>query len=487
MLRRFVFGYHLPRMGASVACPSENTLLALAAGTLAGPSRAAAVAHLDSCSSCRVLFSAALDELHDGDVPAQHACLGMFPEGAIVAERYRVTRYLGRGGMGVVYAAHDTLLGVPIAIKCVSPTVASGTDEVRHLCRELRHGRRVSHVNVCRVFDVGTHRPAAEGRDAGQPQAFMTMELLEGETLGARLRRERRLPLATVHELLRQIAAGLDAAHREGVIHRDLKPDNIFLVPHGETIRVVITDFGLARTFGASLASSVSSMKGMVGTAAYASPEQIEGRPVTPASDIYSLGVVLYELITGQLPFAGPSAMATAALRLVEAPPSPAGLVPDLPQVWDLAILRCLERAPERRFPTAPALLAALELGAPPPVVRRRSLPWRRIAIAGGALGIGLGLAGAQAVRPSAPPSAVPVVMPAPPPIAAAPPEVTPAAVAAPADITPPPPPAREPVRRRARQIETTRAAETKAPTPSHAPAAPTPPTNQRDDVLNPF
>jgi serine/threonine protein kinase len=214
---------------------------------------------------------------------------GSFSDNQIIAHRYRIVRKIGQGGMGEVYEAIDTELGDRIALKTMRPDITGGVKDVTNLIQELQLARKITHPNVCRLYDVGRHR------ESGVETVFLTMELLTGQTLAARLketgpfRPEDCLPIAT------QLATALDAAHASGVIHRDLKPANIMISEHD---RVVITDFGVARQY--SNQTSLTNTAQVVGTPAYMAPEQLAGRHATTASDIYSLGAVLYEALTGK-------------------------------------------------------------------------------------------------------------------------------------------------------------------------------------------
>src|SRR6185436_15439837 len=224
--------------------------------------------------------------------------------------------------------------------------------------REIQLARRVTHPNVCRIFDVSHHQP--EGNAAGV--IFLTMELLQGETLAERLRRTGPLSPQAALPIVRQISDALHAAHQVGVVHRDLKPGNVVLVEGRGGVRAVVTDFGLARREKGEDPRGVTltGAAGVVGTPAYLAPEQVEGKESTPAVDIYALGIVLYEMLTGTVPFLGDNALSTAVKRLQEAPPSPRVHVPGLAANWEAATLRCLARDPAARFATAPDLVEAL-------------------------------------------------------------------------------------------------------------------------------
>src|SRR5271157_2837006 len=209
---------------------------------------------------------------------------GRFLPGALVAGRYRIVALLGRGGMGEVYRADDLSLGQPVALKFL-PEFASDEQTLERFRNEVRIARRISHPNVCRVFDIGQT----------EDLIFFTMEYIDGEDLGSLLRRIGRLPGDKAAEIAGKICAGVAAAHDKGILHRDLKPANVMLDGHGE---VLITDFGLA-----GVAHEITDVRS--GTPAYMAPEQLAGEEVTFKSDIYSLGLVLYEVFTGKAAFDG--------------------------------------------------------------------------------------------------------------------------------------------------------------------------------------
>jgi len=207
---------------------------------------------------------------------------GRFVPGAMVADRYRIVALLGRGGMGEVYRAEDLKLSQVLAIKFLPEKLSQDPAALARFHSEVRIARQVSHPNVCRVFDIGD----AEGIP------FLTMEYVDGEDLSSVVRRIGRLPQDKAAEVSRQICAGLAAAHERGVIHRDLKPSNVMLDGAG---KARITDFGLA-----SVAASIEGAAARAGTPAYMAPEQLSGKEVTTKSDIYSLGLVMYEIVTGR-------------------------------------------------------------------------------------------------------------------------------------------------------------------------------------------
>jgi eukaryotic-like serine/threonine-protein kinase len=290
----------------------------------------------------------------------------VFRTGEVVAFRFRIVSYLARGGMGELYEAEDLELHERVALKTILSNIADDERSILLFKREVHLARQVTHANVCRIFDVFRHRPAGDRGRAGEV-VFLAMELLHGETLADRLARDGRLPTADVLPIMRQMAAGLAAAHRAGVVHRDFKSHNVMLVeptPPDRDPRAVITDFGLARRSTHDDRTSMALLTDtpeISGTPAYMAPEQVEGGAVTPATDIYAFGVVLFEMVTGTWPFMAETPLRTAVKRLQEPPPSPRTHVPDLDPVWEETILRCLARAPADRFATIGDVAVALE------------------------------------------------------------------------------------------------------------------------------
>ena len=213
--------------------------------------------------------------------------------GEQLAGRFNVVRFLARGGMGEVYEAFDAVLQERVALKTLSLTTLDDAKSVEMLLAEVRLARRVTHRNVCRILELGLHHKR------GESIPFLTMEFLEGETLGARLRRTGQLSSNQTAYICEQLVAGLGAIHRASIVHRDFKSDNVMLVPDAPDVeRAVVMDFGLAR----AMTTPLSGIRVAVGTPPYMAPEQIEGKPATPAFDIYALGVVMVELLTGRLP-----------------------------------------------------------------------------------------------------------------------------------------------------------------------------------------
>ena len=281
--------------------------------------------------------------------PGSRARPPRFLSGERIAGRFRAVRLLGPGGTAHVYEADDLQLGLRVALKVLRPERSRSELAARRLRTEVLLARKVTHPNVCRIFDLFLH-PSAAGE-----VPVIAMELLAGETLKDRLRRGPLSP-AEALPLVRQMAEALDAAHRVGIAHLDFKSGNVMLVPTPGGPRAVVTDFGLAR----STAGPEGAPRPMVGTPAYMAPEQVLGEETSPAADLYALGIVLYEMVTGALPFQGDTSPEIARKRLEGPPPRPSLRVPSLPPVWDDVILRCLERDPARRFATAGDVAAAL-------------------------------------------------------------------------------------------------------------------------------
>ena len=271
---------------------------------------------------------------------------GRFLPGTMFAGRYRVVGLLGRGGMGEVYRADDLKLGQPVALKFLPGDVERDPDRLARFMTEVRLSLRVTHPNVCRVFDVGQI----------EQRHFLSMEYVDGEDLASLLRRIGRLPEDKAIEIARQLCAGLAAAHEEGVLHRDLKPANIMIDGRG---RAKIADFGLA---GAT--AGISGGEARAGTPQYMAPEQVAGHELSERTDLYALGLVLYEIFTGKRAFEIKSLDDLERLK-TSTPTSPSSHVSGLNPLVERAILRCLESDPAKRPPSADALAAALPGGDP--------------------------------------------------------------------------------------------------------------------------
>ena len=287
-------------------------------------------------------------------------------ESLLLAERFFIVRYIAGGGMGDVYEAEDQELHERVAVKTIRPEILAQPNAMARFKREVQLARRVTHPNVCRIFDLFRHKPE-RGSERGEI-VFISMELLRGETLSARLKKGKRMSVSEALPLIAQMGAALAAAHDAGIVHRDFKPGNVLLVGgSGEgSERAVVTDFGLARqSLAPAEAASLSTVsfatgQGFLGTPAYMAPEQLEGQPATNASDIYALGLVVYEMITGEKAFVGENQIASAFKRLTEAPRPLRSFAPDLSPASESVILRCLARDPAHRFASAREVATAL-------------------------------------------------------------------------------------------------------------------------------
>jgi serine/threonine protein kinase len=342
-----------------------------------------------------------------------------FLPGQLVAERFRIVRFLAEGGMGEVYEAFDTVQNETVALKTIRQTILDDEEAERRLVRESQLARKVSHSNVCRIYDL-FHHTVRSGNSEARIQ-FLTMELLSGETLSQRLRRlgpltvERALPIA------RQIAGALKAAHDVGVVHRDLKPDNVILVSTKRGVRPVVTDFGLARENKvfeglpksargdllwilhglqadeglepkralARLAkrarrqmvalglvsddeTALTELGRIMGTPAYMSPEQARGDRADERSDLWSFGVVFYQMLTGKLPYRPESSFRGLIRKLTARRRTPSALRRRVPSPVRRVIYRCLEVSRLDRYQTADDLISDLDSAASKPSPRAR-------------------------------------------------------------------------------------------------------------------
>jgi serine/threonine protein kinase len=280
--------------------------------------------------------------------------------------RYRVLQVLGSGGMGVVFRAEDVVLRRPVALKVLLPVLAANPGNRQRFLREAQAAAKLEHDHVVTIYEVDEVR--------GVP--YLAMQLLQGETLEARLRRLRRLPVAEVVRIGQQTALALAVAHERGLVHRDIKPANIFL--EGAGGRVKLLDFGLARGMCDDVRLTQSGA--MIGSPGYMAPEQVRGGAPQPGSDLFSLGCVLYRCCTARLPFQGPDALAILAALATDTPPAVDALNPEVPRPLAALLMQLLARDPSARPPSAAAVsaaLAAVEQGAPaawvpppPPLVR---------------------------------------------------------------------------------------------------------------------
>src|SRR5437762_5400600 len=258
--------------------------------------------------------------------------------------RYLITRKLGAGGMADVYLAEDQELGRRVAIKILNDRHAADDQFIERFRREAKNAAGLSHPNIVSIYDRGE----AEGT------YYIAMEFLDGRSLKELIVGRGPAPIKISIEYARQILAAIGFAHRHGIVHRDIKPHNVLVGPEG---RLKVTDFGIARS-GASQMTEVGSI---IGTAQYLSPEQARGAPVDQTSDLYSVGVVLYELLTGQVPFTGETPLEIAMKHLSEVPKPPSELRPEVPHDLDLVVLRALAKDPADRYETAEQMDKDLE------------------------------------------------------------------------------------------------------------------------------
>ncbi|MDP8980618.1 MAG: serine/threonine-protein kinase [Acidobacteriota bacterium] len=317
----------------SNACQGNSELLAQALRLIAGHDRAG-----DFLSDPAITLSAN-DEPHP-----------QFATGQLVVGRFRIVRFIARGGMGEVYEAEDLTLGTKVALKAIHPRI-TGETALGLFKQEILSARRVTHPNVCRIYDIAEHT----GEHGDSPVTLLTMELLEGPTLSRHLKDHGPFSRNIALPLIQQICAGLQAAHDAGVVHRDFKSSNVILTQHGDGWRPVITDFGLALPAG----SGPEPQRAHGGTPGYVAPEQIRGGPATPATDVYALGVVIGRMIG--------SSRARKPRTLKPGELSDATQVPTNSRLWKGVIERCLEPDPARRYQRPAKVAVAL---------RRSSLRW---------------------------------------------------------------------------------------------------------------
>jgi len=284
---------------------------------------------------------------------------------AALGDVYSIEAEIGRGGMGVVYRARDEKLKRLVAIKVLPPELAYRPDIRARFMREAETAARVSHPNIVPIHTVG------EADDL----VYFVMAFIDGESLALRLKRRTRLSIDEARRIFRETADALAAAHQQGVIHRDVKPDNILL--EGTRGRVMVTDFGIAKALTAQ-SGTLTEAGIAIGTPAFMSPEQAAGeREIDGRSDIYSLGVVAYQMLSGELPFQAPTVPGLLMKQISEEPTPVDRKRSDAPRELALTVMRCLEKDPERRWPTADALRRALETGSftpPPPRTASRAL-----------------------------------------------------------------------------------------------------------------
>lgn len=271
---------------------------------------------------------------------------------AALESRYQVLKELGRGGMGIVFQAHDKELREQVAIKILSPLLSNNPDALERLKREVSAARRITHPNVIRIHDIG---------EIGGLH-YVSMEFFQGIQLKEFIKTAGSLSLMQAFQIADQICDGLEVAHRQGVIHRDLKSQNIII---NSANQIKIIDFGLAHS---THLQGMTATGLIMGTPEYMAPEQVEGKRVDERADIYSLGIILYELFTGRVPFTGDSAIAVGFKQMKEEPPAPRTIAPHLPAEIEAIILKCLQKDALDRYPSVTQVKQELERSAAQPV-----------------------------------------------------------------------------------------------------------------------
>ncbi len=326
---------------------------------------------LKFCGECGTQLVPLLKDIQPELTETLQTAIQELTTGSIFAGRYQIIEELGKGGMGRVYKVFDQEVQAKMALKLIKPEVSADKSTIDRFRNELKIARDISHKNICRMYDLG--------RDGGN--YFITMEYVSGEDLKSFIRRAKQLVVGTAIFVAKQVCDGLAEAHRVGVVHRDLKPGNIMIDKEGNAR---IMDFGIARSL------SVKGITGagvMIGTPEYMSPEQVEGKEVDERSDIYSLGIILYEMLTGQVPFEGATPFTVGVKQKSEIPKDPREANAQIPQDLSRLILRCLEKDKDRRYQNAGELkgnLEKIEKGIPTaerPVPKRKTVTSKPITL----------------------------------------------------------------------------------------------------------
>jgi len=323
------------------------------------------------CKECGTQILPSSSDFPSGSTETVRIPVQELTMGSIFAGRYQIIEELGHGGMGRVYKVQDTKVGEKIALKLLRPEAGLDKTTIERFSNELRLARKIRHKNICQMFDLGEDQGAR----------YITMEYVHGEDLKQLVRKVGRLSPGQAVGIARQICDGLEEAHKLGVVHRDLKPQNI-MIDEGGNARIM--DFGIARSLSGK---GITGAGVMIGTPEYMSPEQVEGKETDPRSDLYSLGVILYEMVTGRVPFEGDTPFTIGMKHKSEPPKDPRVLNAQLPQDLSRLILRCLEKDKNARVQTAAEVggeLEKIEKGIPTTerlIPQRKTLTSKRITV----------------------------------------------------------------------------------------------------------
>src|SRR5512136_117410 len=297
------------------------------------------------CGRCGRELPASGETLPTGTATFQTPSKGL-ERGTTFARRFEIIEEIGQGGMGTVYKAYDSKIREVVALKLLRPEIASDPEVIERFRNEIKLARQVAHRHVCRMYDIGEEWLSI----------YISMEYVPGEDLKSFIRRSGHLNEAKAVGLAKQIAEGLAEAHRLGVVHRDLKPQNIMVDKDGNA---KIMDFGIARSLNGA---GITAQGALIGTPEYMSPEQVDGKEVDQRSDLYALGVILFEMVTGRVPFEGDTPLSVAYKHKNELPIPPRKLNSQVPEPLNKVILRCLEKEKVDRYQTAEELLSDLAL-----------------------------------------------------------------------------------------------------------------------------
>jgi len=314
------------------------------------------------CGKCATPIPSS-EEISDFPTGTREKTPDKLTRGTTFASRYEIIEELGEGGMGKVFRVEDKRIHEEIALKVLNPEIAADKKTIERFRNELKFARKIAHKNVCRMYDLNEEKTTH----------YISMEYVPGEDLRSMIRMTKQLSVGTAISIVKQICGGLAEAHRLGVVHRDLKPSNIMIDKDGNAR---IMDFGIARSLKAK---GVTAAGVMIGTAEYMSPEQVEGREADQRSDIYSLGVIFYEMVTGRIPFEGETFLSIALKHKTEQPRDPKELNTQLPENLTNVILKCMEKDREKRYQTAEGLLSELNKIEKGITTAERVLPKRKL------------------------------------------------------------------------------------------------------------